>query len=205
MTLATWALLLTLFQTAPSPTPFADYAATLKAREAAAAQTQARPPASTATPDCAADGEASLAQFLCAADRYEAEADARDQSSARSSTIPPLALTPAELPPEALRDPHSYVLSQCSPLVLPSGADPALCEARVWAAIQVHRPDVGPRPRSAVVASSADDPLPPESRALGGRCRTVAARGEGAAGGTVVCGSNDRATEDLLGNLLRDP
>ena len=112
------------------------------------------------------------------------------------AAVPPPA-SAAELPPEALRDPYGYVLSQCSPLVLPRSEDPAACEARVWAAIRVVRPDAGPRATIPAPAAPAGE------RSSATRCETRQTPVNGGGSSRVLCGSNDPRAREALDALLR--
>lgn len=207
MTLATWAMLLALFQTPPSPTLFADYAATLRVREAAQTEPQVQPVLNS-TADCyiAANRLPGEGIFQCGARFYAAEAARSRTTPTRAGAGPSSA--PPELPPEALRDPYGYVLSQCSPLVLPRDQDPAACEYRLWSAIRAVRPSAGgPRPASSTVAEPATTAVAEaEGRPSGGRCRTVSRPAAAGVGGSFarVCGDPaeaDRLLEDTEARL----
>lgn len=112
------------------------------------------------------------------------------------AAAPPTAAT-TELPPEALREPYGYVLSQCSPLVLPRSEDPAVCEARVWAAIRAVRPDVGPASNREQAAAPAG------ARSSAPRCETRQTPVNGGGSSRVLCGSNDPRAREALDALLR--
>lgn len=133
-----------------------------------------------------------------------AETIAHREEAVRMSAATP---GPAvDVPATALRDPHSWVLSQCSPLVLPGTADPEACEARHWAALQALDPDIGgPRPAASLVAASAPEP---ETRAMfGGRCqasqRATADEGGSSASGEIICGNGSEADRQIVRDLLR--
>lgn len=133
-----------------------------------------------------------------------AQVVARREEAARMTAAAP---GPAiDVPAAALRDPHSWVLSQCSPLVLPRTASPEACEARHWAALQALDPDIGgPRPAATTVAAGG---LEPETRPMfGGRCqasqRATSDEGGSSASGEIICGNGSEADRQIVRDLLR--
>ena len=121
---------------------------------------------------------------------------------------PPAEAAPIEIPDSALRDPHGFLLSQCSPLVRRSTESLDACEHRVGEALRARLPEFRLRPLTSTVAASENDVTTAATgSAFGGRCTTRQEHQEGEEGSSssrsIVCGDRSGAAAQALEEALR--